>query len=64
MEECAQQEVIVPDSIQQQLNNLNSDWDLVKALSEHVQPVTKVTHPLSLTKYLDSVRISFRILGK
>lgn len=42
MEECAQQEVIVPDQLQQQLNNIRSDWELVKRLADHIKPQSEV----------------------
>ncbi|KAJ8315397.1 hypothetical protein KUTeg_007547 [Tegillarca granosa] len=42
MEECAQQEVIVPDSVQQQINHLNSDWEIVQKLVVEIKPVSSM----------------------
>ena len=41
MEECAEQEVIIPDSVQQQINNLNSDWEIIQKLAAEMKPVSK-----------------------
>lgn len=41
MEECAEQEVIIPDAIQQQINNLNSDWEIIQQLATELRPVTE-----------------------
>ncbi|XP_069136952.1 dystrophin-like isoform X1 [Argopecten irradians] len=54
MEESAQDEIIVPDTIQQQLNNLNADWLLVKQLSENVKPPVEV----KVEEVLKQVKIS------
>ena len=40
MEECAEQEVIIPDVIQQQINHLNSDWEKIQKLGGEIKPVT------------------------
>ena len=41
MEECAEQEVIIPDDIQQQINHLNSDWEIIQKLGGEIKPVTE-----------------------
>ncbi|XP_063403799.1 dystrophin-like isoform X1 [Mytilus trossulus] len=41
MEECAEQEVIIPDSVQQQINNLNSDWEIIQKLAAEMKPVSE-----------------------
>ncbi|XP_061169275.1 dystrophin-like isoform X1 [Saccostrea echinata] len=40
MEECAEQEVVMPDSIQQQINEVNSDWEKLQGLVDRIKPVT------------------------
>ncbi|KAK3089530.1 hypothetical protein FSP39_004327 [Pinctada imbricata] len=54
MEDCAEQEVVVPDSIQQQIQTLNSDWLLVKRLLEQSpsfpdKPVEEVVTQVTVT---------------
>lgn len=39
MEECAEQEVVMPDSIQQQINEVNSDWEKLQGLVDRIKPV-------------------------
>lgn len=60
MEECAQQEVIVPDSVQQQINHLNSDWEIVQKLVVEIKPVSsmKVEEVLTQGKYTMKCPIS------
>lgn len=40
MEQCAEQEVVMPDSIQQQINEVNSDWEKLQSLVHEIKPVT------------------------
>lgn len=40
MEECAEQEVVMPDSIQHQINEVNSDWEKLQGLMDRIKPVT------------------------
>ncbi|XP_078330229.1 dystrophin-like isoform X4 [Crassostrea virginica] len=40
MEQCAEQELVMPDSIQQQINEVNSDWEKLQSLVHEIKPVT------------------------